>query len=88
MEEKERVGVRSSPPPGMEGEFWMPYIDFIKTFSHLEVVHLDTDTARDEPSLQDKNRWNMKMYTGAWQRGVTAGGCRNNSGISDILIHI
>ena len=62
------------------GEFWMPYMDFIKTFTHLEVVHLDSDTARDEPSMADKRRWSMRFYSGAWQRGVTAGGCRNNSG--------
>ena len=45
-EEKERIGARRSPVPGMEGEFWMPYMDFIKTFTHLEVVHLDSETAR------------------------------------------
>ena len=64
----------------MEGEFWMPYMDFIKTFTHLEVVHLDSETSRDEPSMADKKRWSMRFYSGAWQRGVTAGGCRNNSG--------
>ena len=79
-DERERVGARRSPSPGMEGEFWMPYMDFIKTFSHLEVVHLDSETARDEPSMASKTRWNMRFYSGAWQRGVTAGGCRNNSG--------
>lgn len=62
------------------GEFWMSFLDLTKTFTHLECVHLDSDTARDEPSLSDKNRkWLMKMYQGSWRRGVTAGGCRNNS---------
>ena len=28
-------------------------------------------------------RWSMRMYSGAWQKGVTAGGCRNNSGDQD-----
>lgn len=68
----------------MEGEFWMPYMDFIKTFTHLEVVHLDSETSRDEPSMADKKRWSMRFYSGAWQRGVTAGGCRNNSGDNNI----
>jgi len=77
--ERERVGARRSPSPGMVGEFWMTYTDFIRTFSHLEVVHLDAETARDEPSMQGKERWSMRLYSGAWQRGVTAGGCRNNS---------
>lgn len=78
-DERERVGARRSPSPGMEGEFWMTYMDFIRTFTHLEVVHLDSETARDEPSMQGKTRWNMRFYSGAWQKGVTAGGCRNNS---------
>ena len=40
-------------------------------------MHLDSETARDEPGMADKERWNLRLYTGAWQRGVTAGGCRN-----------
>jgi calpain-9 len=61
------------------GEFWMSFVDFIETFSHLECVHLDSDTSRDEPSLADKNRrWLMRLYQGCWKRGVSAGGCRNN----------
>ncbi|KAJ8943930.1 hypothetical protein NQ314_009594 [Rhamnusium bicolor] len=61
-----------------EGEFWMPYSDFVKTFTNLEVVHLDNDTSRDEPSLHHKNTWQMRLYQGNWQKGVSAGGCRNN----------
>lgn len=62
------------------GEFWMSFLDLTQTFSHLECVHLDSDTARDEPSLADKSRkWLMRMYQGCWRRGVSAGGCRNNS---------
>lgn len=61
------------------GEFWMSFADFIEIFTHLECVHLDSDTSRDEPSLSEKNkRWLMRLYQGSWKRGVTAGGCRNN----------
>lgn len=56
------------------------YSDFVKTFTHLEVVHLDAETSRDEPSLHSKHTWQMKLYQGSWRRGVTAGGCRNNQG--------
>lgn len=56
------------------------YSDFVKTFTHLEVVHLDAETSRDEPSLHSKHTWQMKLYQGSWRRGVTAGGCRNNEG--------
>lgn len=61
------------------GEFWMAFVDFIINFTHLECVHLDSDTSRDEPSLCDKNRrWLMRLYQGSWKRGLSAGGCRNN----------
>lgn len=61
------------------GEFWISFLDLTQIFSHLECVHLDSDTARDEPSLADKTRkWMMRMFQGAWRKGVTAGGCRNN----------
>ena len=30
--------------------------------------------------IASPSRWSMRMYSGAWQKGVTAGGCRNNSG--------
>ncbi|KOC63877.1 Calpain-C, partial [Habropoda laboriosa] len=72
--ERERLAVRNMA----EGEFWISYSDFVKTFTHLEVVHLDAETSRDEPSLHSKHTWQMKLYQGSWRRGVTAGGCRNN----------
>lgn len=75
-EEKARIGLKYLA----DGEFFMPFTEFIKTFTHLEVVHLDKDTSRDEPSLKGKNTWQLKLYQGAWRKGVSAGGCRNNSG--------
>ncbi|XP_068232598.1 calpain-C [Palaemon carinicauda] len=72
--EKERLNLKYKP----DGEFWMAYSDFVRTFSQLEVIHLDGETSRDEPSLKHKNPWTSRVYQGAWQRGVTAGGCRNN----------
>ena len=58
----------------------MSYNDFLRTFTHIEAVHLDADTARDEPSLIGKMPWILRLYHGRWQKGVTAGGCRNNPG--------
>lgn len=72
--EKERLNLKYTP----DGEFWMAYSDFVRTFSQLEVIHLDGETSRDEPSLRHKTPWTSRVYQGAWQRGVTAGGCRNN----------
>merc|ERR1719394_1360803 len=57
----------------------MAFNDWLRTFTHLEAVHLDADTARDEPSLSGKSAWSLRLYHGRWQRGVTAGGCRNNA---------
>lgn len=60
-------------------EFWMSFLALTETFTNLECIHLDTDTAKDELSLADRpKRWSMKMYQGYWRRGVTAGGCRNH----------
>lgn len=61
------------------GEFWMSFMALTETFTNLECIHLDTDTAKDELSLSDRpKRWSMKMFQGFWRRGVTAGGCRNH----------
>ncbi len=48
----------------------------------MEVVHLDHETSKDEVSLKNKTPWNVKQFQGAWMRGVTAGGCRNNNGMN------
>lgn len=60
-------------------EFWMSFMALTETFTTLECIHLDTDTAKDELSLADRpRRWSMKMFQGFWRRGVSAGGCRNH----------
>jgi len=58
----------------------MPYGDFLKTFSQMEVVHLDGETSREELSLRGKVAWDVRQFQGGWIRGVNAGGCRNNAG--------
>lgn len=58
--------------------FWMLFSELRRVFTHVELVHLDAETSRDEPSLNDKHRWQMKLHQGGWRRGVSAGGCRNN----------
>ncbi|KAL0851764.1 hypothetical protein ABMA28_000076 [Loxostege sticticalis] len=68
--ERERL---TSTPKG----FWMLYSDFQRAFNRLEMVHLDAETSRAEPSLAEKHKWQMKVHQGGWRRGVSAGGCRN-----------
>ena len=42
------------------------------------MILLISNTARDEPTLNGKNPWTLRLYHGRWQKGVSAGGCRNN----------
>lgn len=61
-----------------EHDFFMSLPDFLSSFASIEIVHLDADTARDEPTLNGKVPWTLRLYHGRWQKGVSAGGCRNN----------
>lgn len=81
--EKERIGLKQAS----DMEFWMTFQDFVQTFTQLEVVHLDGDTSKDEPSLRSKQAWQMRMWQSMWQKGVTAGGCRNNQDTFHINPH-
>lgn len=48
-------------------------------FTMLELTNLNPDSLEDEDitgSVQHK--WEMSVFEGAWIRGSTAGGCRNN----------
>ncbi|PRD28236.1 UNVERIFIED_CONTAM: CalpC [Trichonephila clavipes] len=74
VEDSERLNNRNLA----EGEFWMTYQDFVKTFTSIEAVHLDAETSKDEPTLRSKATWQMKVWHSQWQKGVSAGGCRNN----------
>lgn len=67
-----RGGLKSS------SSFWMDWCDFVKLFTHLEIVYLDGETSRDEPSLRGKFPMTVKLFRGIWRKGITAGGCRNN----------
>ncbi|UYV82519.1 CalpC [Cordylochernes scorpioides] len=55
-------------------------LDFLRTFTTLEVIHLEADLGRDETTLRSRSPWLARVWKGAWQRGVTAGGCRNHLG--------
>ncbi|XP_044749568.1 calpain-B-like isoform X6 [Coccinella septempunctata] len=59
-----------------DGEFWMSYKDWEKHFDRLEICNLNPDSLSENES-QNKKKWEMSIFEGAWVRGVTAGGCRN-----------
>lgn len=60
------------------GEVTLSAGEWRASFPQLDVVHLDADTARDEPSLRGARAWHTRLYHGRWRRGASAGGCRNN----------
>ena len=66
----------------IQNEYLMPIQEFLQIFTHFELIHLDMETSRDEATLCQKKSWQMKTIHGFWQKGVTAGGCRNNIGIA------
>lgn len=63
-----------------EKDLVIPYSYWLQTFTQIDIVHLDGETSRDEPSLKDKNPWTARVYKGQWKKGVSAGGCRNYLG--------
>lgn len=52
----------------------MSYNDFLRHYSRVELCTLTPDTIEDD----SVKHWSVSKFDGAWRRGSTAGGCRNN----------
>lgn len=57
-----------------DGEFWMEFDDWRANFTRVELCNLSPDDLGDNA----ERAWHAQMFEGAWIRGQTAGGCRNN----------
>ncbi|OQV14474.1 Calpain-B [Hypsibius exemplaris] len=66
-----------------DGEFWLDYQDFQTNYQLLEICNVGPEAflvAESTTAGQaEKTGWNTNVFEGAWTKGVTAGGCRNNA---------
>ncbi|ODM96584.1 Calpain-B, partial [Orchesella cincta] len=68
--DKEVLSVRTRT----DGEFWMSFVDFVRNFTHLELVHIGPDDWLQEPSLQPRKPWRAVLAKRRWRLGYNAGG--------------
>lgn len=66
----------------------MSFVDFVRNFTHLELVHIGPDDWLQEPSLQPRKPWRAVLAKRRWRLGYNAGGGPDFVGenkIKDIL---
>lgn len=57
-----------------DGEFWMQYEDFIREYDRVDVCNLSPESIR---GARGNKKWIESIQSGQWQKGASAGGCRN-----------
>eukprot|EP00071_Canis_lupus_P013422 XP_005635991.1 calpain-10 isoform X2 [Canis lupus familiaris] len=63
-----------------EGEFWVEEEEFLREFDEVTVGFPITEAGHLQSLYSDKALCHTQELPGAWVRGQSAGGCRNNSG--------
>ncbi|CAF0773042.1 unnamed protein product [Rotaria sordida] len=60
-----------------DGEFWMPYSDWLKQFEQIQICNLSPDSFQGQLTMQQGKHitWHQTQFDGAWIKGKTAGGC-------------
>jgi hypothetical protein len=68
-----------------DGEFWMNYDDFYRSFETVQFCELTPDAFSTEllkttdPRLKAKLTWKLTQYDGEWLPGKSSGGCGKDS---------
>ena len=57
-----------------DGEFWMSFDDFLRFFTHLDLVHIGPDDWMQETTLHHKRPWRAVLARRRWRNGFNAGG--------------
>uniref|UniRef100_T1KNX4 Calpain catalytic domain-containing protein n=1 Tax=Tetranychus urticae TaxID=32264 RepID=T1KNX4_TETUR len=57
-----------------DGEFWMSFDDFLRFFTHLDLVHIGPDDWMAETALHHKRPWRAVLARRRWRYGFNAGG--------------
>ncbi|RWS16665.1 Calpain-1 catalytic subunit-like protein [Dinothrombium tinctorium] len=60
-----------------DGEFWMSFDDFLRYFTHLDLVHIGPDDWMQESTLHHKRPWRAVLARRRWRKGFNAGGAPN-----------
>ncbi|KAL4224574.1 hypothetical protein ACF0H5_015274 [Mactra antiquata] len=62
----------------LDNEFWMPYSEFSKVFTNLEMCHLTPECWNFESKLKHRLPWKSVEAHRQWRRGFNAGGGLNS----------
>ncbi|XP_047524465.1 calpain-C [Pieris napi] len=62
-----------------EQGFWVPFSELEKIITCMRLLHFDVESCQLEPTFTYKTKWFSKNRQGSWVKGVTAGGCKNNT---------
>ncbi|KAM7105401.1 calpain-10 isoform 2-T2 [Molossus nigricans] len=63
-----------------EGEFWVEEEEFLREFDEVTIGYPVTEAGHLQSLYSEKLLSHTQELPGAWVRGLSAGGCRNNSG--------
>uniref|UniRef100_U3EA24 Calpain-10 n=1 Tax=Callithrix jacchus TaxID=9483 RepID=U3EA24_CALJA len=63
-----------------EGEFWVEEDEFLREFDEITIGYPITEAGHLQSLYTERLLCHTRVLPGAWVKGQSAGGCRNNSG--------